>query len=138
MSDPASRDYLQLIHGAYQAGKDEAHAEEDEQWDRILANCWDGRAQVETCRWGPGGRGHFGESRESDYQGGPVPWEPEQEEAGQLAKEGTHHLARTGPAVKMSWPPARRTSPLSPPRISRASATGSLKGSRYRKPGCLR
>ena len=138
MSDPASWDYLQLIHGAYQAGKDEAYAEEDAHWERIFAWCWDGRAQVEERRWGSGGREHYGEPREGDYRGGPVPWEPEEKEAGQLARAGTHILARTGPAGKMSCRPARRTSRLPPPPTSRASAIGSLKGSRYRKPGCLR
>jgi hypothetical protein len=40
------------------------------------------RAELDEARWGPGGRGHFGDRRDGDYEGGPVKWDLEQE-AGQ-------------------------------------------------------
>ena len=80
--DREAGDYLDIIRAAHQTGKLDAHAEENREWDRILARGGGNRAQVEEIRYGPGGREHAGDPREGDYKGGPVAWEPEEKEAG--------------------------------------------------------
>lgn len=70
------------LHGVYDAGKHDANAERDEQWNSIARPAVSGgpnHCELEEQRYGPGGREHFGDTREGDYKGGKVPWEPEWE-----------------------------------------------------------
>lgn len=72
---------LDLIRAAHDAGRQSAEREMADRWDAIARPVTSGsktQAELETARWGPGGREHFGDPRPGDHPGGPVKWaEPE-------------------------------------------------------------
>jgi hypothetical protein len=55
----------------YEAGRREAEAEMAARWDEIARAAIHGpdHAELEECRWGPGGRAHFADARPGDFPG---------------------------------------------------------------------
>ena len=61
---------------AYARGRADEARERDQLWRDAadpIARSGPTFAELERRRWGPGGRVRFGDAREGDYMGGPVP-----------------------------------------------------------------
>jgi hypothetical protein len=71
----------QLAREMYQAGRRAAEADMAERWAHVTAPVVRGRtcAELEECRWGPGGRAHFADARPGDFPGRAVQREAELE-----------------------------------------------------------
>ena len=73
---------LQLGREMYEAGRRDAEAEMAQAWAEAadpVAHGGPAFADLEECRWGPGGREHFADPRPGDYPGLSARPEPEPE-----------------------------------------------------------
>ena len=64
------------LEDAYRQGREDMGREYEQDWAMIarpIARGGPAFAELELRRWGPGGRARFGDPREGDYAGGPVP-----------------------------------------------------------------
>jgi hypothetical protein len=75
-----SRDWMTGYHWGcihayalgYDAGRRDEAAERDQAWDEIarpVAKGGPSHAELESRRWGPGGRDHFRDHRDGDFRG---------------------------------------------------------------------
>ena len=68
--------HLADLENAYRQGREDMAREYEHAWAAIarpVARGGPAFAELELRRWGPGGRARFGDAREGDYMGGPVP-----------------------------------------------------------------
>lgn len=81
LAETETRYRLQLAREMYAAGYMAAEADMAARWDTTAraAVRGPGHAELEARRWGPGGRGHFGDPRPGDYPGRGVTMKTEPE-----------------------------------------------------------
>ncbi len=79
LAETQTRYRNRLAREMYERGRRDAEAEHAEGWRLMAAPVADGRsfAEIEECRWGPGGREHFAGPRPGDFPGRGA--EPERE-----------------------------------------------------------
>jgi hypothetical protein len=87
----------------YEAGRRDAEAEMAAQWSRVTAVVrGPDLGELETRRWGPGGRAHFADPRPGDFPGRAGRREPEPEPELEAEIEGPN------PTRSPPWPRSSR------------------------------